>query len=95
MKFLNVHFKGVYKPKTLSSTFVEDFVKRVETSLIPGSGRSDYKIKEANKNSLSFHSNSFLTNINVGFNDVTISVDHQTGKVHYNVYFKQWANYCF
>lgn len=90
------HFTGEYQPEAISGDFLVKLAHRVRTGLFPlGSPRRNaYRITAQTVNSLQFRSTNLLTGLNIGLNDVTITIDNQTGIIHYQVSYWTWAAYC-
>jgi hypothetical protein len=89
-------FTGEFTPEAISSAFLEKLAHRVRTGLFPMASprRNAYRITTQTDNSLQFRSANLLTGINVGLNDVTVTIDNKTGSINYKVSYWTWATYC-
>jgi len=94
--FLQPAFNGIYKPEFLRDDFIQRMAERVNGGLFPmaSTHRNQYEMVDQSENSLRFRSTNFLTGINVGFNDVSISVDFSSKEIRYDVTYWVWAKFC-
>lgn len=92
MTFATTH--GTTNIRANSAVFLSAFTRRVETGLLSGApaSRSRYLVTQQQDNSLRFHAETFWTAVNVGLNDVQLTVDSD-GQVMYTIRFPKWAGY--
>ena len=78
--------------KAQPRSFVEKFVRRIETGLLPGSpSRNRYRVTEQSGDALSFRAEDWWTAIAVGLNDVQLTAD--PGAVRYSIRYPRWSAY--
>jgi hypothetical protein len=88
-------YSGCHKPDSLHDDFIQRLAARVSQglfSMAPAS-RNRYVVVEQSDTALRFRSDSVLTGINIGLNDVRIQVDHAGGEIQYDVSYWTWAKY--
>jgi len=90
-------FEGVYSPPTLHPQILEGLASRIrDLALFPGAGprRNRYEVIEWTPTTLSFQSTSLLAGINVGLNDVVLSMDPNQKEISFKVRYWTWTRYC-
>ncbi len=92
MTFATTH--GTTNIRAKSAGFLSAFTRRVETGLLSGApaSRSRYLVTQKHDNTLRFRAETYWTAINVGLNDVQLTVDSD-GLVTYTIRFLRWAGY--
>lgn len=80
----------------VSPNLLAGLADRVRSGLFPmaSAKRNAYEVVTQTSDSLRFRSTGLLSGINVGLNDVTVSMDRSTGGVHYQIKYWTWAKYC-
>ena len=74
-------------------SFIEKFVGRIETGLLPGSrSRNRYRVTQQSGDALSFRAEDWWTAIAVGLNDVQLTGD-PGGVVRYSIQYPRWSAY--
>jgi hypothetical protein len=74
--------------------FIPAFARRIETGLLPGSSsrRWRYAVTHRGNDGLAFRATNWLTALNVGLNEVELSVSAD-GHVRYSIRYPRWACY--
>jgi len=75
--------------------FLPSLSKRIRSGLFPmaSARRNQYEIVSEDEDSLRFRSNSVLTGINVGLNEVSVTVDRKANCVRFEIAYWTWAKY--
>lgn len=73
--------------------FVRTFARRIESGLFPdaSSRRSRYAVTRQARDRLAFRATDWLTAVNVGLNEVELSVS--VGQARYTIEYRRWAAY--
>jgi len=90
-------FEGTYKPTQLHPQILEAFASRISgPGLFPGasSQRNRYELTEAAPTRLSFQSANLGTGINVGLNEVELTMDPEREEISFRVRYWTWTRYC-
>jgi hypothetical protein len=74
--------------------FVSTFARRIESGLFPraSSRRNRYVVTHQGSDRLAFRATHWLTAVNVGLNDVELTVSSD-GRANYTIQYRRWANY--
>ena len=96
MAFFSPSFEGNYRPDTLSPDLLPCLAERVRSGLFPmaNESRNQYEVREETDRTVRFVSTNLLTGINVGLNDVRISLEGD-GSARYEVTYWTWLAYCY
>ena len=97
LSYLTPRFSGQLKPNKISANFIKVLGLQLRSSgLFPytSSWRNKYDILNQSEIQISFRSNSFFTHINIGLNDITITLDLKDNSIHYTVAFWKWTLFC-
>lgn len=89
------HALGAFEPQQLNPRLLDRLAERVESGLFPmaSDARNAYEIVEHTDRKLRFRSTNVLTGINVGLNDVTLTVDEPCKRVDFEIWYWTWARY--
>ena len=93
MKLFTPITSGTYVAE-LSSDFLSALADRVRSGLFPiaAASRNAYEVVSQDQQALRFRSTNLWTGINVGLNDVTVSLD-DSGQVKYTIKYWSWTKY--
>ena len=74
--------------------FVSAFARRIETGLLRGASprRCRYLVTRQRDDRLAFRATNWLTAVNVGLNDVELTIS-PGGRVSYTIQYRRWARY--
>lgn len=89
-------FSGTHRVGQVSHDLIPTLSNRLSTvGLLPLAPprRNRYRVVRVARNGLHFRSTSLLTAINVGLNDVRLTVDPAQGAIRYEVSYWTWAKY--
>lgn len=88
-------FVGSYESEVEAEVLLLALSERLEGKLFPMASdkRNAYEVLIRNEHELSFRSTSFLTDINIGLNEVKLSKLGETS-LNYEVSFNRWRAYC-
>ena len=89
------HVSGEYRPPSLSSQLLDNLEERVRNGLFPMAKprRNAYKVVSRTEDSLRFRSTNVLSGINVGLNDVSLTLDVDRGVARFDIRYWTWAKY--
>jgi hypothetical protein len=94
MNFLSPTFRGRSPIRSPGPAFVEAMTARIRTNLFGGTPhpRVRYEVTRRTDREVRFRAATFLSAVNVGLNDVILSVSDD-GHVDYSVGYRRWAAY--
>ena len=74
--------------------FVSAFARRIQTGLLRGTSprRCRYLVTHRRDDGLAFRATNWLTALNVGLNDVELTIS-SGGRVGYTIQYRRWATY--
>jgi hypothetical protein len=86
--------QGTAVVRAQPSAFVAAFARRIETGLFPNTSRArcQYQIVQKTADVIRFRAGNWWTAINVGLNEVELSVGSD-GRVRYAIEYPRWARY--
>jgi hypothetical protein len=86
--------EGTAAIRAHARAFVAAFIRRIETGLLPHAPRwrCQYRVTREGANGLRFRATDWWTAINVGLNDVELTVAPD-GRVRYAIRYWRWAGY--
>ncbi len=89
-------FEGEWRPGRLAADLTERLAGRVRSGLLPAAKarRNRYELLTETNDSVRFRSVTFLTGINIGWNDVEVRIDRRSGSATFSVRFWSWTRYC-
>jgi hypothetical protein len=94
MDFFRPRFVGSVKISSPGSEFLDRFDRRVQAGLFTGKPhwRARYGVTQRSDHELAFRARSFMTAINVGFNEVDLRI-LEDQRLEYVVTYRRWAAY--
>ena len=94
--FFHPGFHGEFRPDVLAPDLFDRLTERIQTGLFPlaSARRNEYMVTYRTAETLRFQSTHMFTGINIGLNDVSLSLDASHPAVHFTVIYWTWAKYC-
>lgn len=94
MSWFSASVEGSATIRAQARAFIAAFVQRIEAGLLRGTARRrcNYAVTRAGADGLGFRAVNWWTALNVGLNEVELTVAPD-GRVRYGIRYPRWANY--